>query len=131
MSEPGDTCIGTNPCHCGHVWEDRSERMRLCHSGRCCLNPMDRTVPVADNVYKFMRQPTPEYKITAPRYQPSIAFFDIDGIKVGELKTVDGALTFIGDTDASAKVFFGQVIERNSIRIQELEEQVRRLTNGK
>lgn len=48
-------------------------------------------------------------------FKGEIAFltFDVEGKKVGELWGTGGKLSFTGDVDASAKIFFEQVIELN------------------
>lgn len=49
----------------------------------------------------------------------AIVTFHVKDKKVGELWGTGGKLSFTGDADASAKVFFDNVIELNRVRLQE------------
>jgi hypothetical protein len=50
-------------------------------------------------------------------FKGEVAFltFDIEGKKIGELWGTGGKLSFTGDVEASAKVFFDKVVELNRI----------------
>lgn len=52
-------------------------------------------------------------------FKGEVAFltFDIEGKKVGELWGTGGKLSFTGDAEASAKIFFEHVIELNRIHL--------------
>ena len=64
----------------------------------------------------------PTMTITQPSvYDGEVPFltFDVDGKVVGKLWGVGGVLSFEGDADESARIFFESVIEMNLHLLQE------------
>ena len=72
-------------------------------------NPLEHVV-MCEGAFSF-KQPSV--------FKGEVAFltFDVEGKKVGQLWGTGGKLSFTGDVDASAKIFFEQVIELNRVHL--------------